>query len=247
MKFSWKVLESILRESSEGMYFLETQELQNDTDSRRYWKSEQELKEAYSSSWIDMVEVLSIHPEEQTFSQAVPPPLFLLIAEMCQPLCLFRRLQEAPQCYWQCGNLQCNVQFLGAWAKWRTSPLTLLVCQRQKIQRGPSQGNCFYISTSRHWVLSWKTHDCENSCGNFMGQTCADAPPFLIIALPFSQGREKGEEICCWAKGRESFWASKGRDWEKLQPVVGNKLDPKARKEWQPELEELHRQQEGRQ
>lgn len=189
------------------------------------------------------------HPEEQTFSQAVPPPPFLLIAEMYQLLCLFRHLWEAPQCYWQCGNLQCNVQFLGAWAKWRTSPLTLLTCQRQNRQQGPSQGNCFCISapTSRHWVVSWKTHDCENSCGNFTGQTCADPSPFLIIALPFSQGREKGEEIGSWAEGRESVWASKGRDWEKLQLVVGNKLDPKAKKEGQPELEELHGQHAGRQ
>lgn len=45
----------------------------------------------------------------------------------------------------------------------------------------------------------------------------------------------------------ENVQASKERKFQKLQLVVVNKLDPKARKAGRPEQEEVHRQQEERQ
>lgn len=43
------------------------------------------------------------------------------------------------------------------------------------------------------------------------------------------------------------FWSAREGTEKKLQLVEGSKLDPKARKDKKPELEEVCRQQEGRQ
>lgn len=182
------------------MYFLETQKLQNDTDSRRYWKSEQGLKEAYSSSWKDMVKVLSF---TQRGTNLLPGNPTTSISVYCtlSAIASLRQLWEAPHCYWLTmweHPMQCPV--FGSLGK--TKDLTThsaWVSETKETEDSKLGEVITYLSTQQKalgsllettglWNLLWELY------GSRSGEKLLHTPCLSLSLCSFSAREERKEK-----------------------------------------------------